>query len=97
MIEPHKLDPSDSKNWDLFKDKSGKWHGAKNHPQEILELFQAAYTRLNEPKLVILAPVKCETYVQTPESALRLLGCIKDKYSPLCSFSVSPVGKTESP
>ena len=90
MIEPHKLDPLNSKNWDLLKDKSGRWHDAKNHPEEILNLFKAAYTNLKEPKLVILAPVKCETYVQTPESAQKLLGCIKDKYSPLLKFLGDP-------
>jgi len=90
MIEPHKLDPLNSKNWDLLKDKSGRWHDAKNHPEEVLNLFKAAYTNLKEPKLVILAPVKCETYVQTPESAHKLLGCIKDKYSPLLKFLSDP-------
>ena len=90
MIEPHKPDPLNRKNWDLLKDKSGRWHNAKNHPEEILSLFKSAYTNLKEPKLVILAPVKCETYVQTPESATKLLGCIKDKYSPLLKFLNNP-------
>ena len=93
MIEPHKLDPLNRKNWDLLKDKSGRWHNAKNHPEEILSLFKSAYTNLKEPKLVILAPVKCETYVQTPESATKLLGCIKDKYSPLLKFLSDPSRK----
>ncbi|NEP83478.1 MAG: hypothetical protein F6K17_31990 [Okeania sp. SIO3C4] len=90
MIEPHKLDPLNSKNWDLLEGRSGRWHDAKNHPEEILDLFKAAYTKLKEPKLVIFAPVKCETYVQTPESAKKLLGCIKDKYSPLLKFLSDP-------
>ena len=92
MIEPHQPDPLNNKNWNLRKD-SGKWHEARNHPEEILELFKAAYTRLDEPKLVILAPVKCETYVQTPEAALKLFGCIKDKYAPLLKFLSDPSRK----
>lgn len=92
MIEPHQPDSLNNKNWNLRKD-SGKWHEARNHPEEIMELFKAAYTRLDEPKLVILAPVKCETYVQTPESALKLLGCIKDKYAPLLKFLSDPSRK----
>jgi hypothetical protein len=91
-IEPHQPDPLNNKNWNLRKD-SGKWHEARNHPEEILELFKAAYTRLDEPKLVILAPVKCETYVQTPEGAVKLLGCIKDKYAPLLKFLSDPSRK----
>lgn len=90
MIEPHKLDPLNSKNWDLLEGRSGRWHDAKNHSEEILNLFKAAYTKLKEPKLVILAPVKCETYIQTPESAKKLVGCIKDKYSPLLKFLSDP-------
>jgi len=92
MIEPRKPDRLNNKNWDLRRD-SGKWHDARNHPEEILALFQSAYNRLDEPKLVILAPVKCETYVQTPESAKKLLGCIKDKYAPLLKFFSDPSRK----
>ncbi|MDY6804208.1 MAG: hypothetical protein SXA11_10430 [Cyanobacteriota bacterium] len=88
-IEPHQPDPLNNKNWNLRKD-SGKWHEARNHPKEILELFQSAYSRLDEPKLVILAPVKCETYVQTPEAAVKLLECVKDKYAPLLKFLGDP-------
>ncbi|NEP43966.1 MAG: hypothetical protein F6K35_33995 [Okeania sp. SIO2H7] len=89
MIEPHQPDPLNNKNWNLRKD-SGKWHEARNHPEEILELFKSAYSRLDEPKLVILAPVKCETYVQTSDAALKLLSCIKDKYAPLLKFLGDP-------
>lgn len=92
MIEPHQPDPLNNKNWHLRKD-SGKWHDARNHPEEILALFKSAYSRLDEPKLVILAPVKCETYVQTPESARKLLGCIKNKYAPLLKFLSDPSRK----
>lgn len=45
-------------------EQDGRWHEARNQPNEILELFKAAYQKLKEPKLVIFAPVKCEVYVQ---------------------------------
>jgi hypothetical protein len=92
MIVPHKPDSLNSKNWDLRTD-SGKWHDARNHPEEILDLFKSAYSRLDEPKLVILAPVKCETYVQTPDLAEKLSECIKDKYAPLLDFLSDPTRK----
>ena len=92
MIEPHQPDPLNNKNWGLRKD-SGKWHDARNHPEEILELFKSAYSRLDEPKLVILAPVKCETYVQTPESTEKLLDWIQDRYAPLLKFLSDPSRK----
>lgn len=64
----------------------GRWHEARNKPDEITKLFKTAYQKLNEPKLVILAPVKCETYVQNEESARKLVERIKIKYSPLLEF-----------
>ena len=89
MIEPRKTDALNNQNWDLRKD-SGRWHDARNHPEEILDLFKSAYNRLNEPKLVILAPIKCESYVQNPDSAERLLECIQETYAPLLKFLSDP-------
>ncbi len=87
MIEPRKIDYSDPKNWDIYS-KSGQWNEARNQPEEILDLFKSAYSRLkkDDPKLVILAPVKCETYVQTEDSALKLLEVIKNQYATLLNF-----------
>ena len=70
--------------------QSGRWHEARNQPDDILKIFEAAYYKLKEPKLVILAPIKCETYVQSEESANQLLGCIKEKYAPLLEFLKHP-------
>ncbi|MEM9542212.1 MAG: hypothetical protein AAGA60_22305 [Cyanobacteria bacterium P01_E01_bin.42] len=82
MVEPTILQ---GENWQPTKN-SGKWHEAINQPEEILELFKAAYFRLNEPKLIIFAPVKCETYVQTEASAKQVQEYIKKKYAPLLDF-----------
>ena len=82
MVEPTVIK---GEKWQI-KGSSGMWHEARNKPNDILKIFEDAYYNLNEPKLVILAPVKCETYVQSEESANQLLGCIKEKYAPLLEF-----------
>jgi hypothetical protein len=84
MLEPTILQ---GEKWQPTKN-SGKWHEAINQPEEILELFKAAYSnfRFNEPKLIILAPVKCETYVQTEESVKQMTEYITKKYASLLEF-----------
>ena len=68
----------------------GKWHQLRNKPNDITELFKIAYRNLNEPKLVILAPVKCETYVQDEESAHLLCQRIEQEYARLLEFFQAP-------
>lgn len=63
MIEFYKFDFLNRKNWDLLKDKSGRWYNVKNYLEEILSLFKFVYINLKEFKLVILVFVKCEIYV----------------------------------
>ena len=70
---------------------NGRWHEARNKPDEILTLFKTTYQKLEEPKLVILAPVKCETYMQDPESTQKLLTRLQDKYAPLLQFFQDPI------
>jgi hypothetical protein len=60
---------------------NGKWHEKINRPQQITNLFQAVYQDLKTPRLVILAPVRCEKYMQDATSANALLKRIKDKYA----------------
>ncbi|HBB32917.1 MAG TPA: hypothetical protein DDZ80_24180 [Cyanobacteria bacterium UBA8803] len=69
---------------------NGRWHEARNKPDEIIKLFKTAYQKLEEPKLVIFAPVKCETYVQNAESAHKLLKRLQEKYAPLLEFFQEP-------
>ncbi|HBE16912.1 MAG TPA: hypothetical protein DDW51_04690, partial [Cyanobacteria bacterium UBA11367] len=70
---------------------NGRWHEARNKPDEILTLFKTAYQKLADPKLIILAPVKCETYMQNPESGQKMLRRIQDKYAPLLEFFQDPI------
>lgn len=69
---------------------NGRWHEVRNKPDEILSLFKTAYQKLEEPKLVIFAPVKCETYVQNEASAHLLIKRIQQKYAPLLEFFQEP-------
>lgn len=65
---------------------NGKWHDEINRPQQITHLFQAVYQDLKTPRLVILAPVRCEKYMQDATSANALLKRIKDKYANLLNL-----------
>jgi hypothetical protein len=65
---------------------NGKWHDKINRPQQIAHLFQSVYQDLKSPRLVILAPVRCEKYMQDATSANALLKRIKDKYANLLNL-----------
>lgn len=97
MLEPKRENFQNRKDWDISKD-SGKWHESRNQPKEVLELLKAACANPRNPKLVILAPVKCETYVQKIEDkdgnyyvqekqpSQKLIAHIQEKYEPLLAF-----------
>lgn len=61
----------------------GKWHHAQNHPLEIINRFTKCYEDLKCPRLVILAPIKCESYVQDEKSRQELTNKIKQEYKVL--------------
>ena len=61
----------------------GRWHNYKNTPLEITAWFRKVYQNIQPPRLVILAPVKCESYMQTSKSAELLLQRVKDEYANL--------------
>lgn len=69
---------------------NGKWHALRNKPKEIAQLFKTAYGKLEEPKLVIFAPVKCETYVQDEASANKLQERIQKEFAPLLDYFQAP-------
>ncbi len=73
----------------------GTWHEEKNSSQRITQLLKDAYSNVTSPRLVILAPVKCETYTKTPRDAESLLYHVKMGYSTLLDFfkSDSLIGK----
>lgn len=67
----------------LMEDKRGVLHEKINRPQQIKNLFDTAYQELDSPRLVILAPTKCEKYMQTEKSAKELLERVKQGYENL--------------
>lgn len=64
-------------------ENNGRWHDLINNPKQITDFFKRTYANLEEPKLVLLVPVRCEKYVQNEQDAKKLLERIKDKYSGL--------------
>ena len=70
----------------------GRWHEKINRPQQIIDKFATAYQGLQSPRLVILAPVKCEKYLQSEQLSLELTSRIKEEYKRLFElFSSDPL------
>jgi len=65
---------------------NGKWHFMKNSPLAVKAWFQNIYGSLNTNRLVIIAPIKCESYMKDEQSAKKLLGRIKEEYKGLLQF-----------
>lgn len=61
----------------------GKWNDMINKPKLITNFFQKAYVNLQQPRLVIFVPVRCEKYLKNENDANNLLHHIKDKYGEL--------------
>ncbi|MBD2596022.1 hypothetical protein H6G74_17065 [Nostoc spongiaeforme FACHB-130] len=64
----------------------GTWHEEKNNSQRITQLLKDAFSKVQSPRLVILAPMKCETYTRTARDAESLLYHLKIAYSELLDF-----------
>ncbi|BAY96116.1 hypothetical protein NIES37_00420 [Tolypothrix tenuis PCC 7101] len=62
------------------------WHEQKNDPARITKLLKDAYESLTKPRLVVLAPLKCESYMKTDKDANDLLDHIKIGYRELLEF-----------
>jgi GTPase SAR1 family protein len=61
----------------------GKFHFDRNQPLAVKAWFQNIYGSLNTNRLVIIAPIKCESYMKDEQSAKKLLGRIKEEYQGL--------------
>jgi hypothetical protein len=69
----------------------GRYNEYVNKPNQITEMFKEAYKNLQEPRLVILVPIKCEMEMRKGErSANQLLNSIKKEYAALLNFFESP-------
>jgi hypothetical protein len=74
------------KNGKVKEHEIGDWHEEKNDPKRITALLKDAYTNLAVPRLIILAPIKCETYMRTSKDANDLLNHVKLGYRQLLEF-----------
>jgi Double-GTPase 2 len=64
----------------------GQYHHLINRPLQIKNILATAFQELKEPRLVILAPIKCEKYLQNAKSTQELLRRVKDEYANLLGF-----------
>ncbi|TAE59548.1 MAG: hypothetical protein EAZ87_09235 [Nostocales cyanobacterium] len=64
----------------------GKWHFKRNSPIQVKSWLQKVYSGLNSNRLVIIAPIKCESYMKDEQSAKKLLARIKEEYKSLLQF-----------
>jgi hypothetical protein len=58
-------------NTPALMEKEGEYHDSLNQPTELNNLFKKIYKDLDSPRLVILAPVKCEKYMNNPPELFR--------------------------
>lgn len=64
-------------------EKKGEYHERLNKPTEINDLFKKVYKDLDSPRLIILAPVKCEKYIK--ENPLELFRTVRSGYQKILS------------
>ncbi len=66
----------------------GIWHEEKNDPSRITQLLKDAFSggNITSPRLIILAPVKSESYVRNGQEAEKLLDHVKFGYANLLDF-----------
>ncbi|MGC1525687.1 MAG: hypothetical protein WA783_06515 [Phormidesmis sp.] len=67
-------------------EEKGKYHDSLNRPQQIKDLFKRAYKNLDSPRLVILAPVKCEKYLKDEKAAKELARRVSEGYEGLLEY-----------
>ncbi len=55
----------------ILIEREGKYHEEFNQPTQLNDLFKTIYKDLDSPRLVILAPVKCEKYMKNHPELFR--------------------------
>lgn len=68
-------------------EQNGKYHERVNRPQQIKDLFKDAYSskEIDEPKMVIFAPIKCEKYLKTKQKG-ELEKALREGYASLLDY-----------
>lgn len=67
-------------------EENHRWNEKINRTQQVTDLFKLAYQNIQEPRLVLLVPVKCEKYVGDAQSAAELREVLKKEYRSLLNF-----------
>jgi GTPase SAR1 family protein len=62
----------------ILMENNGEYHEKFNQPNKINDLLKKVYRNLDSPRLVILAPVKCEKYMQ--DNPKQLFDKVKEGY-----------------
>lgn len=65
--------------------ESGRWHETVNAGRQLTDLFKRALQDMDTPKLLLIAPVRCEYYLQRHEDQ-PLLAAIHKEYAGLINF-----------
>ncbi len=66
-------------------ERNGLWHEQFNRTRQVIDIFKVAYQDLDSPRLVILAPLRCEGYIQENKSA-KLLEKVQESYEELLDY-----------
>ncbi|NJN65711.1 MAG: hypothetical protein HC884_02865 [Chloroflexaceae bacterium] len=74
-------------------EENRRWNEKINRTQQVTDLFKRAYQGVYEPRMVLLAPVKCEKYLSHEQAAAELQETIKKEYRSLLNFLASGVLK----
>jgi hypothetical protein len=64
-------------------ERQGLWHRERNKPDFVHNLIQLAFEDLPSPRLVILAPIRCERYLQGGSMQEKLSGRVVQGYDKL--------------
>lgn len=72
-------------------EKNSQYHTLINQPGIVTNVIKKAYTNLDSPRLVILAPIKCEKYLrgegeQQRERVKQLSECLDREYQRIIQF-----------
>lgn len=68
----------------------GRFHEKVNQVEEITQIVETAYANLSDPRLVIFAPVKCETFLQPGKDPKEIEKAIKRGYDKLMTKVLLP-------
>lgn len=64
-------------------ERNGLWHRSRNRPDFIYNLLQLALEELPSPRLIILAPIRCERYVREGRAQSALVERVVQGYDKL--------------